>query len=95
MQSLQYTIDSLCSSVTIECVNGIIKALLKQGPFTVSEIIPLIQTKDRSLDSGSANSIASSALAEFVQRGEIKIEGNEVFSALVNVMDNDQLKAKE
>jgi len=78
--SLQYTIDSMCASVTVECVYQIIRALLDQGPMTVNDLIPLIQTKDRSLDSGSARMIAKSALADMVQRGEIKINGDNIYS---------------
>ena len=81
MPSLQYVIDSTCASVTVECVYKIIGALLDQGPFTVAEILPLIQTKDRSLDLGSARMIAKAALADMVQRGEIKIEGDIIYSA--------------
>jgi len=81
MPSLQYVIDSICASVTVECVDKIIVALLDQGPFTVAEILPLIQTKDRSLDLGSARMIAKAALVDMAQRGEIKIEGDNIYSA--------------
>jgi hypothetical protein len=81
MSSLQYIIDSVCSSVTVECVYKIIEALLSQGPTTVSEILPLIQTKDRSLDPGSARMIAKAALEDMAQRGIIRIEGDNIYSA--------------
>ena len=60
MTSLQYVIDSMCASVTVECVYKMIEALLSEGQFTVAELLPLIQTKDRSLDLGSAKIIANS-----------------------------------
>jgi len=82
MPSLQYVIDSLCASVTVECVYKIIGALLNQGPFTVAEMLPLIQTKDRSLDLGSARTIAKAALADMAQRGEVRMEGDYIFSAV-------------
>ena len=78
MSSLQYVIDSLCSSVTVECVYEIIWALLEQGPITENEILPLVQTKDRSLDLGSARMITKAALDDLAQRGEIKIEGDNI-----------------
>ncbi len=78
MPSLQYVIDSICSSVTVECVYRIIEALLEQGPTTISEIIPLVQTKDRSLDPGSARQIAKAALEDMAQRGIIRIEGENI-----------------
>jgi len=81
MASLQYIIDSMCASVTVECVYKIIEALLSQGPFTVAEILPLIQSKDRSLDLGSAKMIANAALDDMGQRGIIRIEGDNIFSA--------------
>jgi hypothetical protein len=81
MPSLQYVIDSICSSVTVECVYKIIAALLSQGPFTTADIIPLIQVKDGSLDAGSAALIAKTALDDMAQRGMIKIEGENIYSA--------------
>ena len=81
MSSLQYIIDSMCASVTVECVYKIIEALLSQGPFAVAEILPLIQSKDRSLDLGSAKMIANAALDDMGQRGIIRIEGDNIFSA--------------
>ena len=81
MASLQYVIDSICSSLTIKFVYDLIEVQLKEGPFTVGEIIPLIKCKDRSLDMGSAKKIAEAALEELTQRGEIKIEGDLIYSA--------------
>ncbi len=81
MPSLQYVIDSICSSVTVECVYKIVEALLSEGPTTVAEIIPLVQSKDCSLDIGSARMIAKAALEDMVQRGIIRIEGDNIYSA--------------
>jgi hypothetical protein len=78
MPSVQYVIDSLCSSVTVECVYKIIEALLNQGSFSTAEILPLIQSKDRSLDLESARMIAKAALEDMAQRGIIRIEGGRV-----------------
>jgi hypothetical protein len=81
MSSVQYVIDSICSSVTVECVYKIIEGLLSQGTFPVDDILPLIQTKDRSLDSGSAKMIAEAALNDLTQRDIIRIESGYVHSA--------------
>ncbi len=81
MPSLQYIIDSMCSSVTVECVYQMIEALLKEGKFTEADLIPLIRTKDRSLDSFSAKTIARTALEDMVQRRIIKIEGTDIYPA--------------
>jgi hypothetical protein len=81
MTSLQYVIDTICASVTGECVYKMIDALLSQGAFKIPELIPLIQSKDRSLDSTSARLIADAALENMVQRGVIRIEGDDVSSA--------------
>lgn len=81
MPSLQYVIDSICSSVTVECVNKIIEALLSEGPSTITEILPLIQAKDRSLDSGSAKTIVKAALDDMAQCGVIRIEGDNIYPA--------------
>jgi hypothetical protein len=80
MPSVQYVIDTICASVTVECVYKIIDALLSQGPTTEAEILPLIQTKDRSLDLGSAGLIAKAALEDMTQRGVIRVEGNNIYS---------------
>jgi hypothetical protein len=81
MPSLQYVIDSICASVTVECVYKMIEALRSQGSFTISEIIPLIQSKDRSLDPGSAKMIAKAALDDMTQRGIIRVVGDNIYSA--------------
>jgi len=80
MTSLQYVIDSMCASVTVECVYAMIEALLSQGQFAVDELLPLIQTKDRSLDLGSAKIIANTALEDMAQHGLIRIEGDNVYT---------------
>ncbi len=81
MASLQYVIDSMCSSLTAKFVYDLIEAHLKDGSFTVGEIIPLIKCKDRSLDFGCAKKIAEAALEEFAQRGDVRIEGDNMHSA--------------
>ena len=80
MPSVQYVIDSLCASITVECVNKMIEALLSQGQCTVDEVLPLIQTKDRSLDLESARIIAKAAIDDMAQHGIIRIEGENIFS---------------
>jgi hypothetical protein len=57
-----------------------IEALLSQGQFAVDELLPLIQTKDRSLDLGSAKIIANTALEDMAQHGLIRIEGDNVYT---------------
>ena len=81
MPSVQYVIDSICASVTVECVYKMIEALLSQGQFTIDEVIPMIQTKDRSLDLQSARMIAKAALDDMAQRGTIRIAGENIHSA--------------
>ena len=81
MVSLQYVIDSICSSLTVKFVYELIEAHLKEGPFTVGEILPLIQSKDRSLDLGSAKMLAQAALGELAQRGSLRIEGDYIYLA--------------
>jgi hypothetical protein len=58
-----------------------IEALLSQGQFAIDEVIPMIQTKDRSLDLRSARMIAKAALDDMAQRGIIRIEGKNIHSA--------------
>jgi hypothetical protein len=81
MPSVQYVIDSICASVTVECVYKMIEALLSQGQFTMNELLPMIQTKDRSLDLESARMIAKAALDDVAQRGIISVEGENIHSA--------------
>ena len=81
MPSVQFVIDSICASVTVECVYKMIEALLSQGQFTIDEVIPMIQTKDRSLDLQSTRMIAKAALDDMAQRGIIRIEGENIHSA--------------
>jgi hypothetical protein len=81
MPSVQYIIDSICASVTVECVYQMIEALMSEGSCTVADILPLIQTKDRSLDLGSAKMIAKAALDDMAQRGIIRIEDENIYPA--------------
>jgi hypothetical protein len=60
-------------------VYKIIEALLSQGTFTLAEMLPLIQSKDRSLDLGSARMIAKAAVDDMAQRGIIRIEGENIY----------------
>jgi hypothetical protein len=78
MLPLQYVIDSLCSSVTAECVYKMVEASLGQEPFKISELLPLILSKDRSLDAASAKMIAKAALDDMEQRGLIRIDGDNI-----------------
>ncbi|MGD1118806.1 MAG: hypothetical protein ABR886_04900 [Dehalococcoidales bacterium] len=79
--SLQYVIDTICSSLTEKSVYEIIKARLSQGPSTLGEILPLIRCKDRSLDFGSTKIIAEAALAELARSGQLSIEGDNIYPA--------------
>ncbi len=79
MASLQYIIDSICANFTVESMYELIKVRLKQGPFTVGEILPLIRCKDRSLDFGSAKMLAEVALEALAQSGDIRIEGDCIY----------------
>ena len=75
MASLQFAIDSICSKLTVETMYRLVRDRLGQGPFTLSEIIPLVQREDRSLDRDSARWLVEAACAELAQRGEIRIDG--------------------
>jgi hypothetical protein len=81
MSPLQYVIDSLCSSVTTECVYKMVEAYLVQESFKISELLPLIQSKDRSLDLASAKMIAKAALDDMEQRGRIRIDGECIYAS--------------
>ena len=81
MPSVQYVIDSICAIVTVECVYKMIEALLSQGQFMMNELLPMIQTKDRSLDLESAKKIAKAALDDMARCGIIRIEGENIHSA--------------
>jgi hypothetical protein len=58
-----------------------VKLQLNQGPFKMNEIIPLIQSKDRSLDYDSAKMLAEAACEALVQRGDIRIDGDCIYPA--------------
>ena len=79
--SLQYVIDTICSSLTEKSVYEIIMTRLSHGPFTLGELLPLIRCKDRSLDFGSTRIIAEAALEELARSGQLRIEGDDIFPA--------------
>ncbi len=79
MASLQYVIDSICANFTMESMYELIEVRLRQGPFTVGEILPLIRCKDRSLDFSSAKMLAEAALEALAQSGDIRIEGDCIY----------------
>lgn len=74
MASLQYVIDTICSSLTTKFVFEVIKENLRQGPITVGEIIPLIKCKDRSLDMDSTRKVVEAALEELIQCNQVRRE---------------------
>ena len=78
MESLQYLIDTICARVTVEFMYGLIRSRLGQGAFKLDEILPAIQSKDRSLDSGSARQIAEAAVQELAQLGEVTVREEQV-----------------
>jgi hypothetical protein len=80
MSSVQYVIDTICASVSAECVFKMVEELLKDGSFKVDELLPLIQSKDRSLDRESARMIARAAITEMAQRSTIRIEGDVILT---------------
>ena len=75
MASLQFAIDSICSKLTVETMYRIVRGHLAQGPFALSEIIPLVQREDRSLDRDSARMLVEAACAELAVRGEMGMDG--------------------
>jgi hypothetical protein len=60
---------------------GMIRSRLSQGPFLVTDIIPLVRSEDRSLDYDSARMIAKAAYEELAQRGEIRIDNDRIYPA--------------
>ena len=81
MASLQYVIDSICSKVTVESIQQMIRLQLDRGQFGISDIIPTIQKEDRSLDHDSAKMIAEAALEEMAHNGDVRIDGQLIFPA--------------
>jgi len=79
MPSLQYVIDTICSSLTEEAIYEIIETRLNRGPFAVENLLPSIRSKDRSLDHGSARMLAEAALQNLAERGELKLEGENIY----------------
>lgn len=79
MPSLQYVIDTICASVTEESMYELIEKQLEKGSFVVDEILPLIQSQDRSLDLGSAKMLAEAALQSLAQRGDLQMYGEYVY----------------
>ena len=75
MASLQFVIDSICSRLTSETMYRLVRGRLAQGPFTLSEIVPLVQREDRSLDRDSARMLIEAACADLAERGEIRMDG--------------------
>ena len=81
MPELQYVIDTICARFTAESLYRLIEERLKHGPFMIDEILPLIESKDRSLDRDRAKMLAEAALEDLAQRGKIRTEGGKIFPA--------------
>ncbi len=81
MPSLQYVIDTICSRLTVEATCQLINQQLARGQCKTEEIVPLIQTEDRSLDHDSARLIAEAALEDMAQRGDLIVDGEIVRAA--------------
>ena len=81
MATLQYVIDTICASVTAESMYELVKVQASHRPFIIDEVLPLIQSKDRSLDLNSARMIAEAALEDLTQTGDIRIEDDRIYPA--------------
>jgi hypothetical protein len=81
MAGLQFVIDSICSRLTVETMYRLIRLRLGQGPFTVADIIPVVQGEDRSLDRDSARMLADAACEALALRGELRIDGDRISPA--------------
>ena len=74
MSSLQYLIDTICSKLTAEAVYSVIESRLSGGAFQIDEVIPAIQSADRSLDRDSARTLAEAAVQDLAKRGILSVE---------------------
>jgi len=77
MASIQYLIDSICSSLTVESLYKLVEIEISKGSlgaFKVDDLIPGIQGADRSLDRESALALAQATVEDLAGRGRLRAE---------------------
>ena len=81
MASLQFFIDNLCANFTQRSIYSLVEALLVEGPRTIGDVAVAIADKDRSLDIGSARTLAEAAVEALAQSGVIAVEDPYIYPA--------------
>lgn len=79
--SLQFIIDNLCANFTVKSVYRLVETMLAERPCTIGEIALRVADQDRSLDIGSAQSIAEAAIEALAQTGVIAVQDSYISRA--------------
>ncbi len=72
--SLQFLIDNLCANFTVRSIYRLVEAMLAERPRTIGEIAVRVADNDRSLDIGSAQTLAEGAVEALAQSGVILVD---------------------
>ncbi|MBI4340204.1 MAG: hypothetical protein HY680_09680 [Chloroflexi bacterium] len=81
MVSLQFLIDNMCANFTVKSMYRLVEAMLAQGPCTISELAHGIADRDRSLDLGSARTLAEGAVEALAVSGVIAVQDDHIYRA--------------
>ena len=79
--SLQFIIDNLCANFTIKSMYRLMERMVADGPCTVSQIAVGIADADRTLDIGSAKTLAEGAVEALAESGVIFVHNDHVSRA--------------
>ena len=74
MQNLQYAIDTICARFTAEYLYQLVEDRMKSGNLGISDIVTVIQAKDRSLDEASALTLIQTAIEDMRDDGRLKTD---------------------
>ena len=74
MQNLQYVIDTICARFTAEYLYQLVGERLKSGNLVISDIVNVIQAKDRSLAEASALTLVQTAIEDMRDDGRRKTD---------------------
>ena len=79
--SLQFIIDNLCANFTVKSMYRLVEAMLAERPRTIDEIAVAIAGNDRTLDIGSARSLAEAAVEALAVSGVIAVRDDHISRA--------------
>ncbi|MBI2872044.1 MAG: hypothetical protein HYY00_02505 [Chloroflexi bacterium] len=74
MASLQFLIDNMCAGFTVASMYALVRTRLAEGACTIGDIAHRVAEADRTLDIGSAKTLAEAAIEALAKSGDVVVQ---------------------